>query len=102
MTDWQRAAATVTVELEGSIDDIVYGDPPPAIAPVRVTEIRADRVTGNVTLRWEGGDPQFQVEKSATVSGPFVPASGLLSVREFTDVGALNGGAQAFYRVRRL
>jgi hypothetical protein len=101
VTDWQMAAATVMVGVEGFVDDIAYGDPPPAIAPMRVTKIQVDRVTGNVTLRWEGGDPQFQVEKSATVSGSFVPASGLLSVREFTDVGALQGTSQSFYRVRR-
>ena len=56
--------------LDGYIDDIAYGDPPPAIAPVRVTEIRADQVTGNVSLRWEGGEDRFQVLKATSVEGP--------------------------------
>src|SRR5206468_6650798 len=51
----------------------------------------ADPVTGNVLLRWEGGEDRFQVLKATSVEGPFVPVSGLLSVREFTDVGALQG-----------
>jgi Domain of unknown function (DUF4082)/HYDIN/CFA65/VesB-like, Ig-like domain len=91
LTDWQLPASTVTVELDGYIDDIVYSDPPPVIAPLRVTEIRADQATGNVTLRWEGGEDRFQVFKATSVEGPFLPASGLLSSPEFTDVGALRG-----------
>jgi hypothetical protein len=95
ITDWQIAAAIVTVKAgffpgDGLIDDIAYGDPS-MIAPVRVTQISADQVTGNVLLRWEGGEDRFQVLKATSVEGPFVPASALLSVREFTDVGALQG-----------
>jgi len=95
LTDWQTAAAIVTVEagfLSGDafVDDITYGDPS-TIAPVRVVEIRADHATGNVSLRWEGGEDRFQVFKATSVTGTFLPASGLLSLREFTDVGAFRG-----------
>ena len=97
ITDWQTAAANVTVEAgfvpgDGFIDDIVYGDAS-AIAPVRVLQISADAVTGNVSLSWEGGADRFQVLKSRSIEGPFLPVSGLLSVRQFTDVGALLSGA---------
>jgi hypothetical protein len=94
VTEWQTAAAIVSIEFstdDGFIDDIVYGDPPPASVPLRITEIRADQVTGNVSLRWEGGEDRFQVLKATSLEGPFLPVSGLLSVREFTDVGALQG-----------
>jgi hypothetical protein len=96
LTDWQAAASQITIEFSGFagecfVDDIVYGDPPAAIAPVRIVEILADSVTGNVLLRWEGGEDRFQVFKATSVEGPFLPASGLLSAREFTDVGALRG-----------
>src|SRR5262249_15904593 len=77
-TDWEKAAATIRVEMDGFIDDIVYSDPPSTIAPLRFSEIRADAATGDVTLRWEGGADRFQVLKATSLEGPFLPASGLL------------------------
>ena len=96
ITDWQMAAANVTLEAgsaagDAFIDDITYGDAS-GITPVRIVQISANRATGDVSLRWDGGQDRFQVLKSTTVEGPFLPVSGLISVREFTDVGALLGG----------
>ena len=95
LTGWEIAAATVTIDGvffpgDAVIDDIAYGDPS-TIPPVRIVEIRADKATGNVVLRWEGGEDRFQVFKATSLDGPFLPVSGLLSAREFTDVGALQG-----------
>jgi hypothetical protein len=74
--------------------------PPPL--PLRITEIKPDLATGDVTLTWEGGDgPEFQVESAATVKGPFTAVSSLQPGRVFTHLGALNTGASSFYRVRR-
>ncbi len=104
VTDWQAAAATVTVEVgafpnEGFIDDIAYGDPS-GIAPVRIVQISANPATGDVLLRWVGGQDRYQVLKATSVVGPFLPASGLLSGQQFTDDGALGSGGQAYYRIR--
>jgi hypothetical protein len=73
--------------------------PPPL--PLRITEIKPDLATGDVTLTWEGGDgPEFQVESAATVKGPFTAVSSLQPGRVFTHLGALKTGASSFYRVR--
>ncbi len=95
VTDWSTAAPQVTLEFTSFagdllVDDIVYGDPPASVVPVRLTEVRAERATASIVLRWEGGLDQFQVMKSRSVNGPFLPLSGLLSSHEYTDVGALS------------
>lgn len=53
-------------------------------------------------LRWQGGDPQFQVEKASTVNGPFSALGAPQSGRVFTDGGALKAGVRAFYRVSQV
>ena len=68
--------------------------------PSRIVEIKPDLITGNITLRWEGGGPQFQVEKATTVTGAFQPVGAVQSERVFIDTGALKASAQSFYRIR--
>jgi hypothetical protein len=74
-------------------------DPGP-LASLRILEIKPDLAAGNVTLRWEGTGPQFQVEKSLAVTGPYQPLGAAQIERVFTDAGALRANSQSFYRVR--
>jgi len=58
--------------------------------------------TGDIALRWAGGaGPQFQVQKAASVTGPFEPVSLPQTQRAYTDRGALTNSAQTFYRVQQ-
>jgi len=76
--------------------------PPSVIEPLRVAEARPDVVSGDLTLRWEGGaGPQFQVQKAASLTGSFQPVSLPQTQRTYTDRGALTNGAQSFYRVQQ-
>src|SRR5262249_31957422 len=69
--------------------------------PFRITEIKPDLATGNITLSWEGGaGPQFQVEKATVLAGPFQPVGAPQTGRTFTDPGVLRTNALSFYRVR--
>lgn len=69
--------------------------------PLRVAEIVADPVTGNVVLRWEGGwdGMQYQVEKSVDGMTTFEPLGEAQTGREYTDIGAVQASGTAFYRV---
>ncbi len=69
--------------------------------PLRIIEIKSDSTSGNVTLRWEGDGPVFQVEKSTAVTGPFQSIGSAQSERAFTDPGALKSGVRSFYRIRQ-
>jgi hypothetical protein len=71
-------------------------------AELRILAITPDLSSGNLTLRWEGDGPQFQVEKASTITGTFQPAGAVQSDRVFTDAGVLNGTSQSFYRVRQV
>jgi hypothetical protein len=73
---------------------------PPTGGGLRIAEITRDFASGNITLRWEGGTGQFQVEKATNVTGPFQALGAAQAGRTFTDTGALRSGARAFYRVR--
>ncbi|MCI0541873.1 MAG: DUF4082 domain-containing protein, partial [Verrucomicrobiales bacterium] len=75
---------------------------PPISKPIRIVEIKSDLTAGNITLRWEGDGPQFQVEKAAVVTGPFQPVGAAQTERVFTDPGVLKSGVQSFYRVRQV
>jgi len=68
----------------------------------RIVSITHNLTTGDVTLGWQDGGPQFQVEKATTVTGPFQPVGPAQSERTFTDSGVLRTNAQTFYRVRQL
>jgi hypothetical protein len=68
----------------------------------RIVSITPNLTTGDVTLGWQDGGPQFQVEKAATVTGQFQPVGPVQTERTFTDLGVLKTNAQTFYRVRQL
>ena len=69
---------------------------------VRITSVTADPVSGDVVLQWEGPDATYQVERAASVTGPFTPIGSAQSALTYTDVGVLKtGNASAFYRIRR-
>lgn len=78
-------------------------DPSGGVTPteLRITQVQRDLVSGNLTLRWEGEGPLFQVEKAATVNGLFQAVGAPQSDRVFTDAGVLKNSAQGFYRVRQ-
>lgn len=69
--------------------------------PPRIVEVTPDTAAGNLTLRWEGAGPQFQVEKASTVNGPFQPVGAAQAERTFTDPGVLRANIQNYYRVRQ-
>lgn len=76
--------------------------PPTVIQPLRIVEARPDAASGDITLRWEGGTgPQFQVQRAASVNGPWEPLSLPQSQRTYTDRGALKAGLANFYIVRQ-
>jgi len=68
----------------------------------RIVSLTPNLTTGDVTLGWQDGGPQFQVEKATTVTGQFQPLSPVQSERTFTDPGVLKTNTQNFYRVRQL
>ena len=77
----------------------------PATAPqsaLRIVGIKPDLSGGNITLTWEGGSPQFQVEKAATITGTFQSVGAAQSALVFTDTGALKAAAQSYYRIRQV
>jgi hypothetical protein len=77
----------------------------PSSSPVpqlRITGITRDLASGNFTLQWQGGEPQFQVEKAATITGQFQPLGTVQAGRTFTDAGVLRSTAAGFYRVRQV
>ena len=69
--------------------------------PPRIVQVQADVAAGNLTFRWEGEGPRFQVEKAATVNGQFLPVGSVQTERTFTDPGVLKTNAQTFYRVHQ-
>jgi hypothetical protein len=68
----------------------------------RIVSIAPNLTTGDVTLGWQDGGPQFQVEKTTTITGQFQPVGPMQTERTFTDSGVLRTNAQTFYRVRQL
>ena len=85
---------------ENPFDFAISGAGTGATTEFRLIEVKPDLATGNITLRWVGDGPQFQVEKAPAVTGPFQPIGLAQSTRVFTDAGALQAGGKAFYRVR--
>ncbi|MCW5556245.1 MAG: choice-of-anchor D domain-containing protein [Verrucomicrobiae bacterium] len=74
--------------------DIVFV--PGGTSSLRLTAIEA--AANDITLRWEGEGPSFQVEKAARIEGPFTVSARPDGTRLY-DAGALASGAQAFYRI---
>jgi len=79
--------------------DIVFVRAGAVTAQLRIVGVVADLTTGNITLRWEGDGPMFQVEKAASLTGSFQPVGPVQTQKVFTDPGVLKTNAQSFYRV---
>lgn len=87
---------------QGLFEFAVAGQGLAVAAPLTIIEVKSDPATLGLTLRWEGPGQQFQVERSATVTGPYQPVGPPQSGRSFTDGGVLQTAARMFYRVRQL
>src|SRR4029079_19503274 len=70
------------------------------VTPIRIVEFKLNSAASNLSLTWEGDGPLFQVEKAATVCGPYQPVGAAQAPRTYTDAAALQAGTRAFYRVR--
>jgi len=99
--DYGHVGWTGQAHAEYTYGTLTFAGPATPAASLRVIETKPDLATGDIALRWEGGaGPQFQVQKAATITGPFEPLSLPQSARTYTDKGALKAGPQSFYRVR--
>ena len=99
-------ARTAAVSIENDSDENPYdfaitGTGLDAAALPRITGITPNLTSGDITLEWEGGEPQFQVEKAAAITGQFQPIGAPQAERTFTDAGALTTGAESYYRIRQ-
>ncbi|MCL4177427.1 MAG: choice-of-anchor D domain-containing protein [Verrucomicrobia bacterium] len=86
---------------ESPYDFAVAGTGLDAAAVPRIVGITPNLTSGDITITWEGGEPQFQVEKAAAVTGPFQSVGNPQAERTFTDAGALTAGAVSYYRIRQ-
>ena len=86
---------------EVSYGKLTLDGPPTVVDSLRIVETKTDAAAGNVTLTWEGGQPQFQVEKATAITGPFQSVGTPQSERVYTDLGAVKAAVQSFYRVRQ-
>ena len=71
-------------------------------AGLRIAEIKPDLASGNITLRWDGGNGQFQVEKAANVTGPWQVEGAVQTGNTLTVPGVLRTSNRSFYRVHQL
>ncbi len=97
-------AATVNIANDSDQSPYAFAVTGVGIAPIvrpRIIEIKPDLATGNLTVRWDGPGPQFQLEKATDVSGPFNPVGPQQTALTYTDLGALKANARSFYRVRQ-
>jgi hypothetical protein len=72
----------------------------PAVPP-SIAGIVADPSTGNVTIQWKGAGRVFQLERAATLGGPYLQTSPILPGLFFNDVGILRNQGQSFYSLRQ-
>jgi hypothetical protein len=72
----------------------------PAAATAQCTVSRPDPASGDVMLQWKAQGRLYQLEKAASVLGPWLPLSPITPDPQFTDAGALTNSPQAFYRLR--
>lgn len=82
-------------------DFAVRGTGQDAGALPRIVEVSPNPGSGDLILRWEGGQAPFQVEKASAVTGPFEAIGAAQSERTFTDAGALLSGNESYYRIRQ-
>jgi hypothetical protein len=99
-------ARTAAVSIDNDSDENPYdfaiaGTGLDTAALPRFVGITPNLTSGDITLEWEGGDPQFQVEKAAAVTGPFQPVGNPQTERTFTDAGALSTAGASYYRIRQ-
>ena len=72
-----------------------------AVPALQFVALTPDRRTGHVRLQWDGNAGHVQVERAATVQGPYQPLSPITTDTSFTDPGALTNRWPAFYRLRQ-
>lgn len=72
------------------------------VDPIRIVEVSANSGTGSITVRWEGGTPQFQVEKASSVNGPYESLGTPRADRIYVEPDAVRNAGQSFYRIRQL
>lgn len=86
---------------EATYGRLTLSGPATAVEPLRIVETKANLTTGDLVLRWDKGvGPLFQVQRAASIAGPFEPLTLPQSQRTYTNMGALKTGPQYFYRVR--
>jgi hypothetical protein len=79
----------------------VITDTTPQPPAFRLLPATADRVTGDVSLRWEGTGRVFQVERITDLGGLWAPISHFGLGTEWTDLQAASRASQACYRIRQ-
>ncbi len=72
-----------------------------AVPVPKVSSFASDPRTGNVHLEWDGNSGSFQVERAASIDGPFSAVTPISTNSSFTDVGVLTNHSQVFYRIRQ-
>jgi hypothetical protein len=72
-----------------------------AVPVPKVRSLAPDPRTGTVHLEWDGNGGSFQVERAASIGGPFSTVTPITTNSSFTDVGVLTNLPQVFYRVRQ-
>lgn len=78
----------------------IVTDAIPAAAASRLA-LQVRPATRTAGLTWQGEGRVFQVERAATVNGPFQAFSPIIPDLFFDDVGALTNRAQSYYRLRQ-
>ena len=71
-----------------------------AILPAPAPRLTIAKSPPSVSLSWTGQGRVFQVERAATVLGPFLPRSPILPDLYYVDTGALTN-VQGYYRLRQ-
>lgn len=62
--------------------------------------VGADKKTGDLRLQWQGAGRVFQLERAGWVDGQFAPITGIDTLLEFRDKGAILALPVGFYRIR--
>lgn len=77
------------------VTDLSDALPPTLLVPGRLP------APPSVRLEWKGPGAVFQVERAASLPGPFLPVSPILPDTIFTDSNVPPSGQAAYYRVRQ-
>jgi hypothetical protein len=67
----------------------------------KLTSITVDQQTGGVTVQFNGAGKVWQLERAASASGPWTPASAIGTDLSLADNGVWTNLPQGFYRVRQ-